>query len=147
DVALAVLPHQHAIPARIALMAGGVLLNGVATGLYIGAGFGPGPGDGLMTGLAARGISIRIVRTSIEVGVLAAGWLLGGTVGAGTVAYALSIGPLVQVLLPRLTAAAHGDRHPARGGPARRDAAHGERPPHPPVPEPAARACAESQVG
>jgi uncharacterized membrane protein YczE len=78
----------------------GVFLNGVATGAYIGAGLGPGPRDGLMTGLAARGRSIRVVRTGIEVTVLATGWLLGGTVGVGTVLYALAIGPLAHVFVP-----------------------------------------------
>ena len=93
--------HQpHAMAARIACLACGVLLNGVATGMYIGAGLGPGPRDGLMTGLAARGHSIRVVRTGIEVLVLATGWLLGGTVGVGTVVYALSIGPLAHVFIP-----------------------------------------------
>ena len=77
---------------------------GVASGAYIGAGLGPGPRDGLMTGLVRRtGGSIRVVRTSIELGVLAVGAALGGTVGLGTVLYALSIGPLVHVLLPRMT--------------------------------------------
>jgi hypothetical protein len=80
------------------------VLNSVATAAYIGARLGPGPRDGLMTGLVARtGRSVRIVRTSIELSVLAGGWLLGGTVGVGTVLYAISIGPLVHVLLPRLT--------------------------------------------
>jgi uncharacterized membrane protein YczE len=84
-------------------MVGGIVLNGVATAAYVGARLGPGPRDGLMTGLAARtGWSIRIVRTGIEVAVLAVGWLLGGTVGVGTVVYALGIGPLVQLIL-RLT--------------------------------------------
>jgi uncharacterized membrane protein YczE len=93
--------HQpHAMAARIACLACGVVLNGVATGMYIGAGLGPGPRDGVMTGLAARGHSIRVVRTGIEVLVLATGWLLGGTVGVGTVVYALSIGPLAHVFIP-----------------------------------------------
>ena len=78
----------------------GVFLNGVATGAYIGAGLGPGPRDGLMTGLAARGHSIRVVRTGLEVTVLVIGWLLGGTVGVGTLVYALSIGPLAHVFIP-----------------------------------------------
>ena len=78
----------------------GVFLNGVATGAYIGAGLGPGPRDGLMTGLAARGHSIRVVRTALEATVLATGWLLGGTVGVGTVVYAVSIGPLAHVFIP-----------------------------------------------
>jgi uncharacterized membrane protein YczE len=80
----------------------GVMLNGVATGAYIGAGLGPGPRDGLMTGLATRGLSIRVVRTGIELTVLLAGWLLGGSVGAGTVVYALAIGPLAHFFIPRL---------------------------------------------
>ena len=83
------------------VLAVGIVLGGVATGMYIGAHFGPGPRDGLMTGLARRtGRSIRLVRTGIEVTVLVAGWVLGGTVGVGTVAYALVIGPLAQVFLP-----------------------------------------------
>jgi uncharacterized membrane protein YczE len=103
DVALDVLPTVHALAPRVVLLVAGVLVNGVATGLYIGAGLGPGPRDGLMTGLAARGYSIRRVRTAIEIGVLVVGWLLGGTVGVGTVLYAVSIGALVHHLLPKLT--------------------------------------------
>ncbi|HYT09370.1 MAG TPA: hypothetical protein VEL73_01780, partial [Mycobacteriales bacterium] len=75
----------------------------IGTGLYVGAGLGPGPRDGLMTGLARRGLSIRAVRTCIEVAVLAVGFALGGSVGVGTVAFALAIGPLVHLSLPRLT--------------------------------------------
>jgi uncharacterized membrane protein YczE len=81
----------------------GVVLNGLATGLYIGAGFGPGPRDGLTTAIAARGHQIRVVRTLIEVTVLAAGWLLGGSVGAGTVLYAALIGPLTHRTIPLFT--------------------------------------------
>jgi uncharacterized membrane protein YczE len=103
DVMLAVFAPAHDDAVRVALLVSGVLLNGVATGLYIGARFGPGPRDGLMTGLAARGHSIRVVRTSIELTVLVAGALLGGTVGVGTLVYALSIGPLAHVLVPALT--------------------------------------------
>ena len=88
---------------RVTLLVGGVLLNGVATGLYIGARLGPGPRDGLMTGLAARGHSIRVVRTGIELTVLVLGALLGGTVGIGTVLYAVSIGPLAHVFVPAFT--------------------------------------------
>ena len=98
-----VLGHVGAPPAmaaRIACLVCGVFLNGVATGAYIGAGLGPGPRDGLMTGIAARGHSIRVVRTGLEVTVLVTGWLLGGTVGVGTVVYALSIGPLAHVFIP-----------------------------------------------
>jgi uncharacterized membrane protein YczE len=111
DAALAVLPAPDAPALRVTFMLAGVGLNGVATAAYIGARLGPGPRDGLMTGLVRRtGRSVRLVRTSIEVTVLAAGWLLGGTVGVGTVVYALGIGPLVHVLLPVLTVP-----EPARG--------------------------------
>jgi uncharacterized membrane protein YczE len=100
DAVLWLLPAPDAMAARAALLVGGVVLNAVATVLYIGAGLGPGPRDGLMTGLVARtGRSVRLIRTSIEVTVLATGWLLGGTVGVGTVVYALGIGPLVQLVL------------------------------------------------
>ncbi|HEX6324972.1 MAG TPA: hypothetical protein VFZ72_00240 [Jiangellaceae bacterium] len=104
DVALAVLPAPEPIAWRIVFLVSGVVLNSVATAAYIGARLGPGPRDGLMTGLVARtGRSVRTVRTSIELSVLAGGWLLGGTVGLGTVLYAISIGPLVHFLLPLLT--------------------------------------------
>lgn len=108
DGALAVLPAGTTIPARVGYLVAGILLNGLATGLYIGSRLGPGPRDGLMTGLAGRfpRLSIRLVRTSIELIVLAAGFLLGGTVGIGTVAYAVAIGPLVQLFLPLCTVAA-----------------------------------------
>lgn len=95
---------MDALPARIALMAAAIVLNGLATDLYIGACFGPGPRDGLMTGLHRRtGRSLRLLRTGIELIVLAVGILLGGTAGVGTVAYALAIGPLVQFFLPWCT--------------------------------------------
>jgi uncharacterized membrane protein YczE len=103
NVTLDVLPTAHGLVLRITLLTAAIALNAVATALYVGAGLGPGPRDGLMTGLAARGHSIRVVRTGIEVTVLAAGWLLGGSVGAGTLAYAVLIGPLVHILLPRLS--------------------------------------------
>ncbi|MFJ6787717.1 membrane protein YczE [Streptomyces angustmyceticus] len=100
DATLAWTPQLHALGARIPLLAGAVLLNGAATGLYISARFGPGPRDGLMTGLHLRtGRPVRLVRTCIEVTVLSAGWLLGGSVGVGTVVYALAIGPLAQFFL------------------------------------------------
>jgi uncharacterized membrane protein YczE len=102
DATLALVPEPHGLPARWTYFGLGVLLNGTATGAYIGAGLGPGPRDGLMTGLAARGWSIRVVRTSIELTVLAAGWLLGGTVGLGTLLYAVSVGPIVHVSIPAL---------------------------------------------
>jgi uncharacterized membrane protein YczE len=102
NAALDVLPSPSSLAWRAVFLAGGIALNALATACYIGAGLGPGPRDGLMTGLAARGHSVRAVRTVIEVSVLAAGWALGGTVGIGTVAYAVSIGPLSQLLLPWL---------------------------------------------
>jgi uncharacterized membrane protein YczE len=102
DVVLATVPPVHGLAARLIVMFSGVLLNGIATGAYIGAGLGPGPRDGLMTGMAARGHSIRVVRTCIEVTVLITGWLLGGTVGLGTVVYALAIGPIAHVSIPLL---------------------------------------------
>ena len=100
DVVLGHVGPPHALGWRIACLAAGVFLNGVATGAYIGAGLGPGPRDGLMTGLAARGHSIRVVRTGLELTVLVVGWLLGGTVGVGTLVYAMSIGPLAHVFIP-----------------------------------------------
>lgn len=102
DGALAVLAPGESLPARVPYLVGGILLNAVATGLYLGANLGPGPRDGLMTGIVGRfpRLSIRLVRTAIEVTVLAVGFVLGGTVGLGTVAYALAIGPLVQLCLP-----------------------------------------------
>jgi uncharacterized membrane protein YczE len=104
DLALLVLDTPHSLPARLAYLAFGVFLWGPGTGLYIGAGLGPGPRDGLMTGLAARGVgSIRLVRTGIEVTALLVGIALGGTVGLGTLAFAFTIGPNVQLFLPRLT--------------------------------------------
>ena len=101
NVALDLLPHVSALPWRIVSMFLGIGLTGVATGMYIGANLGPGPRDGLMTGFSRRtGKSIRLVRTGIEVGVLVVGWALGGTVGIGTVGYALLIGPLAQLFIP-----------------------------------------------
>ncbi|GAA3477994.1 hypothetical protein [Streptomyces yanii] len=100
DGTLALVPELHGLAARIVVMVAGIALNGVATGLYIAARFGPGPRDGLMTGLHRRtGRSVRLVRTAIEVAVVATGFLLGGSLGVGTVLYALSIGPLAQLFL------------------------------------------------
>lgn len=114
DSTLAFLPTPTELPWRIAFLIAGILGNAVATGLYIGAGLGPGPRDGLMTGLAARGVSIRVARTAIEISVLGLGWLLGGTVGIGTVAYALAIGPLAHIFIPLFTIPARlGDSHEA----------------------------------
>jgi uncharacterized membrane protein YczE len=104
DTALALLPVTDLLPARAVLAAAGIVFNAVATAAYIGARLGPGPRDGLMTGLVRRtGGSVRRVRTVIEIAVVASGWALGGTLGVATVLYALAIGPLVQMLLPRLT--------------------------------------------
>jgi uncharacterized membrane protein YczE len=102
DVGLALIPAVSQPAGQFALLGGAIVLNGIASACYIGARFGPGARDGLMTGLARRtGWSVRLSRTLIEVCVLAIGWLLGGSVGVGTVVYALAIGPLVHVLLPR----------------------------------------------
>jgi uncharacterized membrane protein YczE len=100
DAVLALVPQQSALLVRIPMMVAGIVLNGAATAIYVGTRLGPGPRDGLMTGLAARtGWSIRLIRTGIEVTVLVVGWLLGGTVGVGTLLYALGIGPLIQFFL------------------------------------------------
>ena len=104
DATLAIVPPASGWPASWGLLVGGLVVNGLAGGLYIGSQLGPGPRDGLMTGLARRtGWSLRLVRTGLELTVLAVGWLLGGTVGIGTVLYALTIGPLVQFFLPLVT--------------------------------------------
>ena len=104
DATLALVVPPDALAARLAMLLGGVVVNGFAGALYIGSQLGPGPRDGLMTGLVRRtGLSVRLVRTSLEVLVLAVGWLLGGPVGLGTVVYALAIGPLVHSMLPWCT--------------------------------------------
>ncbi|MBF6100445.1 hypothetical protein IU510_20515 [Nocardia cyriacigeorgica] len=101
DAGFWLLPAWESLPVRAGAMVAAVVLNAVATVLYIGAGMGPGPRDGLMTGLVRRsGLSVRTVRTTIEVTVLVTGWLLGGSVGLGTLVYAFGIGPLIQVLIP-----------------------------------------------
>ncbi len=101
DVALTFIPAIDSLVARSLLLVSAVIVNALATGMYIGAGFGAGPRDGLMTGINTRtGWSVRSVRTAIEVSVLLFGWVLGGTFGVGTVLYALSIGPLIQICLP-----------------------------------------------
>jgi uncharacterized membrane protein YczE len=102
DLVLALIPSVHGLGLRVVVLVSAVFLNGIATGAYIGAGLGPGPRDGLMVGLAARGHSIRVVRTCIELTVLLAGWLLGGNVGVGTVLYAASIGPIAHIFIPLL---------------------------------------------
>ena len=115
NVCLQLLPAPSLLGWRIGELAVAILLCGVATGMYIGAHYGPGPRDGLMTGLAARtGRSIRLVRTCIEATVLVVGWLLGGTVGVGTIAYALCIGPLAQIFLPIFDSEKRAARRPVR---------------------------------
>ncbi|WP_086564303.1 YczE/YyaS/YitT family protein [Streptomyces africanus] len=100
DATLALVPDAHGWVPRVSLLAAGIVLNGAATGLYIAARFGPGPRDGLMTGLhQLTGVSIRLVRTGIELTVVATGFALGGTVGVGTLLYAVAIGPLAQLFL------------------------------------------------
>jgi uncharacterized membrane protein YczE len=113
DATLEVLAMPTSVAGQWAMMVSGVVLNGIATGLYIGAGLGPGPRDGLMTGIAARGHPIFAVRAGLELTVLLAGWLLGGTVGVGTIAFALAIGPLAHVFLRLLTLPDQAEPHPA----------------------------------
>jgi uncharacterized membrane protein YczE len=142
NLSLQWLPHPHLLGLRIGYLAAGIVLCGLATGMYIGAHFGPGPRDGLMTGLArVSGRSIRLVRTGLEVTVLTSGWLLGGSVGLGTVAFAVAIGPLAQVFLPLFDVdrvAGTTRRSRRRRGPARlRTARRPSRTPdaHPRTPE------------
>lgn len=101
NVALALIPTMHGLTTQITVFALGLIVNGAGGALYIGAQLGPGPRDGLMTGLHRRtGVSLRLVRTALELTVLGTGWLMGGVVGVGTLAYAVAIGPLVQAFLP-----------------------------------------------
>ena len=101
DATLAVLPTPETMALRLLALVAAIALNGLATGMYIGAGLGAGPRDGLMTGIAARtGCSIRMARTGVEIAALGLGWGLGGTLGLGTVLYAVAIGPAIQVVLP-----------------------------------------------
>jgi uncharacterized membrane protein YczE len=109
DLSLSVLPELHNPAVRAAAMVAGVVAVSLGSGLYLGAGLGPGPRDGLMTALAAKGPSIRLVRTGIELSALGLGWLLGGTVGVGTVVFALAIGPLVQVFMSTFDLAQPGE--------------------------------------
>lgn len=104
QLVLWLLPEQVSLWVRIPLFALGLFTVAVASGLYIGARLGPGPRDGLMTGLHARtGLKIWMVRTGIEVTVLIVGWILGGNVGIGTLLFALLIGPMVDFTIPLLT--------------------------------------------
>ncbi|MGX1481978.1 putative membrane protein YczE [Streptomyces griseus] len=123
DGTLALVPDVHGLGAQIPLTAAGIVLNGVATGLYISARFGPGPRDGLMTGLnRLTGRSIRMVRTAIEVAVVVTGFLLGGSLGVGTVLYALAIGPLAQFFLRVFDLSAPDARTVAGTGPSPQEA-------------------------
>lgn len=111
DLSLLVLPEElTGWPLRWAAMLAGVLLVGIGSGYYIGAGLGPGPRDGLMTGIARFGFPIFAVRAAIEISALIAGWLLGGTIGAGTVVFALAMGPLVHFFMDRLMLSPLPDR-------------------------------------
>ncbi|BBF68308.1 MULTISPECIES: YczE/YyaS/YitT family protein [Sphingomonas] len=113
DLSLMLLPTPEGLWVRTAWLGAGIILNGIAGGAYIGAGMGPGPRDGLMTGLCRRtGWPVKWVRTAIEIGVLAIGWLLGGTVGVGTILYAATIGWIVHHALPFFRIAA--PERPAR---------------------------------
>lgn len=101
DASLWLLPESvEGIAVRSALLVAGILIVAVGSGLYIGAGLGPGPRDGLMTGLAKRGVNIGVARFGIEITVLVLGWLLGGTVGIGTALFAFGMGPLIAFFLP-----------------------------------------------
>jgi uncharacterized membrane protein YczE len=102
DLTAIIIPAATTTAVGWVMLVSGIVLIGAASGLYIGANLGPGPRDGLMTGIARRGPSIRLTRALIEITVLTIGWLLGGTFGIGTIVFALAIGPLVQFFLPRL---------------------------------------------
>lgn len=110
DLTLPLIGHVESLPVRVAMMFGGVVIVAIGSGFYIGAGLGPGPRDGLMTGLsrqtiAGRSISIRTARTGVEIVVLLVGVALGGAVGLGTIVFALAIGPLAQIFIPPLSMA------------------------------------------
>jgi uncharacterized membrane protein YczE len=112
DLTLWFAPESvEGLAVRWLLLAGGILIVGIGSGFYIGAGLGPGPRDGLMTGIARRGVNIGLARFGIEITVLVVGWLLGGTVGVGTVLFAFGMGPLIAILLPRLSV---GDPEPEK---------------------------------
>ena len=118
DLTMLAIPDLSSLLIRGPALLGGLLLVGIGGGLYIGAGLGPGPRDGLMTGMAARGwFSIRTARTLLEVTALTAGWLLGGTVGVGTLLFAGGIGPLVQMFLGKLTIGKPGRQSPVVSSP------------------------------
>jgi uncharacterized membrane protein YczE len=123
DLVLPRLPEPAGAAQAWPMLLGGIAIAGVGVGLYIGAGLGPGPRDGIMTGLATRGwASVRLVRTGIELAALVVGWALGGTVGIGTLVFALTIGPVVQVTLARLSLPPRGEPLPPRWAGVRRPA-------------------------
>jgi uncharacterized membrane protein YczE len=146
DAILATVHPPHVLWARIALLVGGVIGNGFATGFYIGAGLGPGPRDGLSTGIAGRGYSMRVVRTTIEGTVLVTGFLLGGTVGIGTLLYATAIGPITHLTIPALAIG----RRRGRAAPETPGSPHAAEPPGPPytsgAPDAPARTAAPARV-
>lgn len=113
NLVLPLIPVPTFLAGRVGFLVVGTVFTGIATGAYIGAGMGPGPRDGLMTGIAARGHSIRVVRTGLELSVLTAGLLLGGTVGVGTLVYALSIGPMAHLTIPWMTRSTRSSNAPA----------------------------------
>ncbi len=112
DGVLLLIPPTGNDALRWIYLVAGIVLNGIATGAYIGAGLGPGPRDGLMVGFARGSRSLRVVRTAIEVSVLVIGWLLGGTVGIGTVLFALTIGPIVHRTVPAFSPANRPEADP-----------------------------------
>jgi uncharacterized membrane protein YczE len=112
DLLIDRLPEPGGWPSAWTMLVVGVVLAGVGSGFYIGSQLGPGPRDGLMTGIARRGHSLRLVRTGIELAALLGGWALGGTVGVGTLVFAVAIGPLVQLSLEHLSMVER-DRRPA----------------------------------
>jgi uncharacterized membrane protein YczE len=111
DLALALMPDPEGLALRWALLLASTPVFAIGSGLYIGVDLGSGPRDGMMTGLARRGVPVGVARAAIELSALALGWLLGGTVGIGTLYFALSIGPLVHVALPRLRMSGLAVRH------------------------------------
>lgn len=111
NITISEFPEPRTLLLRFIVLFVAIALNGIATGAYIGAELGPGPRDGLTLGIAARGVSIRLVRTIIELSVLIAGWFLGGTVGIGTLFYALLIGPITHVTIPRFRLSTRDEQH------------------------------------
>lgn len=103
DLTLPLIPEPDLLAAQVPMMLSGIVIIAIGSGFYIGSGLGPGPRDGLMTGLARRGLSIRVARTGIELFVLVVGIALGGSIGIGTAVFAIAIGPLVHVFLPMFT--------------------------------------------